>query len=470
MEGVAPSPYALEVSIIRATGMHHMNFTGDAIWCACEVKHSEPRHENARVQTRPIKKTLDPEWNETFEIFDWCVGEPLEFVLYDQGMITSKKEGSVRIPSEQFFPNGLEGILPVPGLDNATIELRIVPFDPSAEENMPAEEASQQMNEIDPRYGLSPEGAAHDSFEQDPKHNLSMEGGKSGYLEHDPREGLTIEATSPNGLHQQSDMDMSPQAPQTKHELRRAEKGYAQNVMTVQHRIDYFKREEERIWRGLEDVRRQAAKMEECRNRLREREAAENAVKQLKYRTLMENRIRAKGQREEIIRQRKQNTLETMQAKRYSSMQQKNESRELENRKRMGQVEQRRSNSERVISSQRDTIVAKLRSNQERSERLTRIREEQEYARLEAQRDAERVGGRLPDLEAQELACLQRLQNSRIVEQTVLQELEASLGVPLSGTLRNRHSRATNYVDMSQDPSQSFDSKGQVADSLSATG
>jgi chromosome segregation ATPase len=254
-------------------------------------------------------------------------------------------------------------------------------------------------------------------------------------------------------------------------DFQRMRKGSEQNVRTVQHRINYFQREEERIWRGLEDVRRQAAKIEECRSRLREREAAENCVKQLKYRGLMEHRIRAKTQREELIRRRKQNTLETLQSKRFSSHQQKSESRDLERWKHIQQAQHHRTASERVISMQREMIDANLKTNQERSERLSRIREEQERARLEAQRDVDRVEGKLPLLEEKEMACLQRLQNSRIVERTVLQELEASLGAPLAITnmLKSRQSRSLLYrLEQSQDLNQITDVVG-CEDELAAT-
>lgn len=395
--------FNLEVSIIKATGMKHMNMTGDAIWCACEVKHRDKRAHPTRVETKAVGKTLDPEWDESFQIEHWCVGEPLEFTLYDKGMLISRTEGTVCVPSDHFFPNGFEGRLSVTGLEHATLQIRIVPCIPQTAPSSPV---------------------------------------------------------SPGECTFQS--ESSPKAGTSARVVRRVQKGMEQNVRTVQHRINYFKREEEKIWRGLEDARRQAVKIEEGRSRLLEKETAEDAIKLVKHRCLMENRIRAKAQREDTIRQRKQNTLETLQAKRFSSLQQKKETQDLERWKRLQEIEQRRTKSERVVSMQREMIEAKLRSNQDRSERLARIREGQEQARLDAQRDVEDVESRLPDLEAQEIACLQRLQNSRYVEQTVLKELEASLGAPSAVTnlLRSKHSRSPCYFDPQQELNQSCDSAG----------
>merc|ERR1719482_926002 len=100
----------------------------------------------------------------------------------------------------------------------------------------------------------------------------------------------------------------------------------------------------------------------------------------------------------------------------------------------MMEAQQRLRNSERAVAIQRDQLEAQLKVNQERSERLAKLRQEQEEARVTAELEVEDVESRLPQLEAEEMACLQRLQNSRIVAQSVLEELETSLGPASSVT------------------------------------
>eukprot|EP00448_Togula_jolla_P014268 CAMPEP_0170585478 /NCGR_PEP_ID=MMETSP0224-20130122/9235_1 /TAXON_ID=285029 /ORGANISM="Togula jolla, Strain CCCM 725" /LENGTH=530 /DNA_ID=CAMNT_0010908965 /DNA_START=17 /DNA_END=1606 /DNA_ORIENTATION=+ len=69
----------LQVSIVSAVGLKHMNMTGDALFCVCEVKHADKRAKAATCTTATVGKTLEPTWNETHEIDPWCMGEPLEF-------------------------------------------------------------------------------------------------------------------------------------------------------------------------------------------------------------------------------------------------------------------------------------------------------------------------------------------------------------------------------------------------------
>eukprot|EP00927_Polykrikos_kofoidii_P044105 TRINITY_DN38163_c0_g1_i1.p1 TRINITY_DN38163_c0_g1~~TRINITY_DN38163_c0_g1_i1.p1 ORF type:complete len:881 (+),score=119.53 TRINITY_DN38163_c0_g1_i1:120-2762(+) len=117
----------LSVTFIRATDLERKNFLGDAPWCAVEVKHTNKVDRQARCETKAISSTLNPEWNETHELEPWSVGEPLEFTVYDQGAIGSKVEGFAAVPSSKFYPHGFEGIIPLSGLKDATLTVRIEP-------------------------------------------------------------------------------------------------------------------------------------------------------------------------------------------------------------------------------------------------------------------------------------------------------------------------------------------------------
>merc|ERR1712232_63066 len=86
-------PQKLKVSIIKATGLKHLNFTGDNLYCEACVKHADKRVKANAVRTKTVKQSLDPLWNETFEVEPWQTGEPLEFTVYDKGSLMSKKEG-----------------------------------------------------------------------------------------------------------------------------------------------------------------------------------------------------------------------------------------------------------------------------------------------------------------------------------------------------------------------------------------
>jgi hypothetical protein len=128
-------PCKLSVTIVRAQGLHHLNhFTGDHPYVVCEVKHHE-RHfgRSTKVQTQPVKEgdTLNPFWNETLDLEPWHQGEPLEFTVYDKGLMGSKTEGKAILKAESFFPNGFNGLIPVAGLPQAMVHVCVRVMGPS---------------------------------------------------------------------------------------------------------------------------------------------------------------------------------------------------------------------------------------------------------------------------------------------------------------------------------------------------
>lgn len=127
--------YKLAVSIIQAQGLKHLNsFTGDHPYVICEVKHAAHRERNTKVETKPVTAgdSLNPLWNETHELEPWHPGEPLEFSVYDKGLLGSKTEGKATLPGELFFPNGFSGTLPIAGLSHALLYVAVRVIGPSA--------------------------------------------------------------------------------------------------------------------------------------------------------------------------------------------------------------------------------------------------------------------------------------------------------------------------------------------------
>jgi len=127
MVGAMPG-YRLFVHIVRAEGLNHMNhFTGDHPYCVCDVQHIDKTAQATKVETQPVTSgdTLNPVWDEAWEIEPWLQGEALEFTVYDKGLIGSKTEGKVVLSSETFFPNGFSGMLSLSGLQNATLQVEV---------------------------------------------------------------------------------------------------------------------------------------------------------------------------------------------------------------------------------------------------------------------------------------------------------------------------------------------------------
>eukprot|EP00927_Polykrikos_kofoidii_P085695 TRINITY_DN9385_c3_g1_i1.p1 TRINITY_DN9385_c3_g1~~TRINITY_DN9385_c3_g1_i1.p1 ORF type:complete len:839 (-),score=202.87 TRINITY_DN9385_c3_g1_i1:94-2460(-) len=121
----------LSVTIVKARGLRNLNFAGDAPRCACEVKRlvsNDETDRQAKWITKAAPRTLEPVWNETFDVDTWSVGEPLEFTVFDTGLFGDQPiEGKVSLPSDSFYPDGFEGDLPISGLSSVSLYLHIVP-------------------------------------------------------------------------------------------------------------------------------------------------------------------------------------------------------------------------------------------------------------------------------------------------------------------------------------------------------
>eukprot|EP00927_Polykrikos_kofoidii_P060658 TRINITY_DN55596_c0_g1_i1.p1 TRINITY_DN55596_c0_g1~~TRINITY_DN55596_c0_g1_i1.p1 ORF type:complete len:612 (+),score=99.91 TRINITY_DN55596_c0_g1_i1:61-1836(+) len=121
-------PQKVQVYIGSATGLNYLAAEGKAAWIACEVKqHQESQGSQAACETRSIRGESDPVWDETHELAPWHVGEPLEFCIYSKGVVNSRIEGRARISSGRFYPDGFDGNLPIAGLDNSMLRVRVMP-------------------------------------------------------------------------------------------------------------------------------------------------------------------------------------------------------------------------------------------------------------------------------------------------------------------------------------------------------
>merc|ERR1719183_1815589 len=111
-----------------------MNYTGDKLRCTLEVKHNESVDKPTKITTKSIKmlpkagKVCEPVWNETHELM-WTVGDALQFTVLDDGLVTSSKEGTVIVPSENFYPHGFAGEIPLsgPNASNGKLHITIIP-------------------------------------------------------------------------------------------------------------------------------------------------------------------------------------------------------------------------------------------------------------------------------------------------------------------------------------------------------
>jgi len=259
---------------------------------------------------------------------------------------------------------------------------------------------------------------------------------------------LTRASTSKASFHSEMTSPRQTSAGMTLHEASRAKKAVEANVKTVENRISFFKREEEKIWRDLEEVRRQAAAIEEGRTRTLEKKLADQAIQEERELSSKQNHDRAVASKTASLENKRRNQFLSMRERQLAGEEQRRASQAVLRQKKMQDAQERLQNSERAVAIQREKLEARLKSNQERAERLDRLRHQHEANRQALEGEVQAVESKLPELEAEELACLQRLQNSRIVTQSVLEELESSLGAQSSVTaLLRQKQRGQEHLD-----------------------
>ncbi|CAJ1358209.1 unnamed protein product [Effrenium voratum] len=187
---------------------------------------------------------------------------------------------------------------------------------------------------------------------------------------------------------------------------------------------------------------------QEGRSRTIEKKLADRAIQQERDLMLQQNRVKAAQNRVSVTDYRKRQQFEAMREKQLSAQVQRETSQAIMHQKRQIDMEMRKTNSERAAMIQISQKEARSRASQERSARLERVREFQEYERQQAEQEVLEAESTLPELEEQELICLQRLQNSRIVTQSVLEELETRLGSQSSvATLLRSKQRSTDQLE-----------------------
>ncbi|CAD7976457.1 unnamed protein product [Amoebophrya sp. A25] len=232
----------------------------------------------------------------------------------------------------------------------------------------------------------------------------------------------------------------------------RMRKSVSQSAKTIQNRINYFKREEDRIWKGLEEVRRQAGKIEDGRGRILEKKLADKTVNQRKQQDFYQRKMQVTEMRHSIEHGKASTRAELTNLRQMQGQLRKREAHEAFRQKQAADQQRRLANSDKVLQQQREQLEAKLRINQEKADRLSRIRREQDVARRKQETEVEFINNQIPQLEEEEMRCLQRLQNSRIVTQSVLSELEGSLGArnPVTNLLRAKALRTQSVLEESQ--------------------
>ncbi|CEM24490.1 unnamed protein product [Vitrella brassicaformis CCMP3155] len=228
--------------------------------------------------------------------------------------------------------------------------------------------------------------------------------------------------------HQQDPISIGTHRPLTFHEALRRKKQLEQNSKALKNRISYFKREEEKIWRDLDEVRRHASRIEDGRARTLEKKMADKAISHYKESEVCANKDKAAQQRMSHSSSRQMASYEFIKSKQQSAENTRAESQDYLRQKKMMEADTNLRNSNRAMVVHRERLLAKKRIDGERARRLQELKGDQEERERALFAEVMALEAQLPELEATEGTCLQRLQNSRVVSHSILEDLERSLG------------------------------------------
>lgn len=102
----------IKITIVGARGLRDADWFGKSDpYCVCEI---QGKSNAPKIQTKVVPNCLDPVWNHHAEIKGFKPGDSLVFRIYDKDFV--KRDdflGTVTLASEQFYPRGFEGELPL---------------------------------------------------------------------------------------------------------------------------------------------------------------------------------------------------------------------------------------------------------------------------------------------------------------------------------------------------------------------
>jgi len=104
----------LKITIASARGLRDADWMPGSgksdPYCNCEIVGKKA----PKIQTKVINNTCDPVWEHQAEMVGYSPGDVLLFKIYDQDFGTQDDFlGKASIASEQFYPAGFEGELPL---------------------------------------------------------------------------------------------------------------------------------------------------------------------------------------------------------------------------------------------------------------------------------------------------------------------------------------------------------------------
>lgn len=199
------------------------------------------------------------------------------------------------------------------------------------------------------------------------------------------------------------------------------------NIHTVESRIRYMQREEAQIWHELDEAQRQINIIEGGRSRQLDKRLSESAIRLEQDAIMEKNRARVLSSRDGAVEQRRRSQFETMRSKEIAGKQVRETSQDMIRKRKVEAEKAREKARERAAAIRKEQELGRQRIEVVRAKRMAQLVHQKQDMLQKAEEKALKEELLLEELEQREAAMLHRLQNSRLLGQSRLQEMEASL-------------------------------------------
>jgi len=111
----------LNVMILQAAGLMHLNMSGESTRCTCEIRHPHTG-DSVLKETSQARNTKSPVWNQTLEFRHYEPGESLVFSIFDE---VTGTHAQTLLPADHFYPDGCISELWLDEAHDATLLVKV---------------------------------------------------------------------------------------------------------------------------------------------------------------------------------------------------------------------------------------------------------------------------------------------------------------------------------------------------------
>lgn len=219
-------------------------------------------------------------------------------------------------------------------------------------------------------------------------------------------------------------IEHSSPPPRTLTEAKRERKGYEQDAVLLQNRLNFLQTEESKTWSQIKKTQRIQSLVEEARKLRNEQRAKQSQALCLFEQQRLENQQKIQKLKESIQRNKLLSRQNLANSKRQAYIEVKNLKENIFEKKTKNEADLLKDNKKRSSSVKVDRIKRVIRKNNQMEVKQNRFKEEyvkRIYEEVEKQQNLQQ---KISEMEQMEGELIRRLQNTQSIHQQVVQEYE----------------------------------------------